>query len=298
MLTSTENAAAASELCRLCAPEDLLDLAAYVVPFSEARRFDERLRLGRSSGWYLTGLDMMLRPWLRDRGEWRGRGFCCIWRDDEWPGDVAAAGIALHEFAHWLEDELLMATVAEEIFDLALPGFGIAELPQKFAVAEYDAQGEQSAAAACAWEKHGLRFIRAALHLHHRAQRLGIHIPLRLLNVAGLRYGLSPAGYYAIALGEEIRREAGAPLRPLLNTEPPAAAARLFALDTTDDSGRSWTEQFEELRSLASALDVDQPVAAVAVTPDAGARAAAAPRVLPGGAGEAGGDSPSNFSRV
>lgn len=53
------------------------------------------------------------------------------------------------------------------------------------------------------WAGHGPDFIRAAIHLSHRAEKLGWNIPLESMNVAGEPYGLSMPFNYKVELGTE-----------------------------------------------------------------------------------------------
>jgi hypothetical protein len=77
---------------------------------------------------------------------------------------------------------------------------------------------------------HEARFIRAAVHLQHRASIAGVTVaPSRLC--AGREYGLSSANQYRNALGDEPCRLAADSIRELLDRHPPEAFSRLWAED-------------------------------------------------------------------
>ncbi len=77
---------------------------------------------------------------------------------------------------------------------------------------------------------HGPRFVRAALHLRHRAGRHGVRVGPGLVFDARGR-GLSHANAYRAALGDEPVRMARAAIRDVLATPLPEPFARLWADD-------------------------------------------------------------------
>jgi hypothetical protein len=77
---------------------------------------------------------------------------------------------------------------------------------------------------------HGDRFLRAALHLCHRAELTGAWVPTAQV-CGGWRYRLSPARAYRAALGDEPRRLTGAAIRDVLDSPAPGPFARLWAAD-------------------------------------------------------------------
>jgi hypothetical protein len=77
---------------------------------------------------------------------------------------------------------------------------------------------------------HGMRFIRAALHLCHRAKLAGFAItPSRVF--CSSYYGLSHASCYHKALGTEPRRLIDARMLDILRSPPPKAFSRLWTAD-------------------------------------------------------------------
>jgi len=77
---------------------------------------------------------------------------------------------------------------------------------------------------------HGERFLRAALHLRHRAEAAGVCIGPALI-CPNREYGLSHANVYQRALGDEPIRLADACIRDILVGPPPAEFSRLWADD-------------------------------------------------------------------
>jgi hypothetical protein len=77
---------------------------------------------------------------------------------------------------------------------------------------------------------HGQRFIRAALHLRHRAEVAGVCIGSALV-CPNREYGLSHANAYRDALGDEPICLADARLRDVLASPPPEEFSRLWADD-------------------------------------------------------------------
>lgn len=85
------------------------------------------------------------------------------------------------------------------------------------------------------WCEHNADFIRAALHLHHRATRAGYDIPLTSV-VHACEYEISPISRYAAVLQPELQATAPDTLiLDLVATDPPAAFAKLWC-----DDVRNW----------------------------------------------------------
>lgn len=76
------------------------------------------------------------------------------------------------------------------------------------------------------WSSHGTDFLRAALHLAHRARMAPGHV------IPSHSYQLSPASDYAEALGDEVQRLEYEPFEAVKATIPPVAFSDLFAADT------------------------------------------------------------------
>jgi hypothetical protein len=91
--------------------------------------------------------------------------------------------------------------------------------------------------AAIPWRGHEWAFIRAALHLAHRAAALGVDLTPRDVFDAET-YGLTPTGRYVAALGDEPDRLAGCDFATVARTPPPAAFGELWLADV-----RRWLER-------------------------------------------------------
>jgi hypothetical protein len=217
----------AEVLCRRIAPRDLGDTPLYVVPLSRINSI-----LGGPSvcdGFTCPSLDLYLR---HDIGSsWRGRGPCMVINDlqfdDEEPADVELALFAtvLHELAHILERPRLFhertnVEPARLLFEaIVLAAYvqdpPIENMPERMPLRD-----------------HGERFIRAALHLCHRAEAAGVCIGPALV-CPNRDYGLSHANAYQAALGDEPVRLADAGIRDVLAGPPPEEFSRLWADDLT-----------------------------------------------------------------
>ncbi|BBO34732.1 hypothetical protein [Lacipirellula parvula] len=81
------------------------------------------------------------------------------------------------------------------------------------------------------WAGHDAAFIRRALHLHHRAVGHGWALGVRDLSIAGLRYGLSSAFDYWLAIGDEPLRCESMLLAEIEQLPPPADFASLWERD-------------------------------------------------------------------
>jgi hypothetical protein len=148
----------------------------------------------------LGSLDCRLRQHLIDAGEWQGPGTAIVfcepptWRNDWF-------GIALHEAAHNLP------LVAMPTGDVATDAAGIAASDRQLAA--WASTGDACDSAAIDFDRHrqhGLRFIRACCHLHHRAARAGYPLDYSALRFAGPHYQRSTENSYAQALGDEPAR--------------------------------------------------------------------------------------------
>jgi hypothetical protein len=217
--------ARAETLCRRIAPLDLAGLPLYVVPLSRIKSI-----LGGPSvcdGFTSHSLDLYLR---HDIGSsWRGRGPCMVINDlqfgDEAPEDIERAvfAIVLHEFAHILERSWSFRDRSDaEPARLAFEAIVLAAYVQ-------DPPNEDMPERP-GLQDHGERFIRAALHLRHRAEAAGVCIGPALVCPNRL-YGLSHANAYRDALGDEPVRLADARIRDVLASPPPEEFSRLWADD-------------------------------------------------------------------
>ena len=215
----------AESLCRRIAPLDLAGLPLYIVPLSRIKSI-----LGGPSvcdGFTSPSLDLYLR---NDIGSsWRGRGPCMVINDlqfgDEELEDIELVFFAtvLHEFAHILERPRLFHERSDaEPTRLAFESIVLAAYVQDPPI---EGMPERPGL-----QDHGERFIRAALHLRHRAEIAGVAIGPTLV-CRNRDYGLSHANAYPAALGDEPVRLADARIRDVLASPPPAEFSRLWADD-------------------------------------------------------------------
>jgi hypothetical protein len=142
---------------------------------------------------------------------------------------TAAVGILLHEIGHaacWPKPEqppTLSPTEAAAVVEL------------------WATRDETAPPDPAPWfDDHGAEFIRAVLHVHHRAMRL-LRFPIDLATLlASESYGLSPLPLYVEALAGEPARLARKPFKAILTTCPPTAFAELWRVDT-----RRWLDTID-----------------------------------------------------
>ena len=219
----------AATLCEAIATLDFgpAGSACYVVPFSRVRHLSERLACGACFAWTSITLDLTLQPWLESVGEWRGRGFATIVRDDVLRTAADILDVVLHELAHGIEHASAPAA-SMQLADLpAMLRMPVAELPAEWAgtIQSEPAQGKP-------WAKHGHRFIRAAAHVCWRARSQGYVTTLKNMHVAGTGYGVSPARSYELALGDEPRDCENESIGEVLKRSAPLPFQQLWTKDT------------------------------------------------------------------
>jgi hypothetical protein len=216
--------ARAEALCQQTAPRDLAGVPLYVVPQSALPA--DRGTAEACHGYTTPSLDLYLRDVIGPA--WRGRGPCMVINDlallGEAPDELETCFLAtaLHELAHILERPALYrerpnAEPARLMFEALLLAHVVAEPPS-------------SEEARASLPHHGQRFIRAALHLRHRAEAAGVCIGAALV-CPNRQYGLSHVNAYRAALGDEPIRLADARIRDVLASPPPQDFSRLWADD-------------------------------------------------------------------
>ena len=87
------------------------------------------------------------------------------------------------------------------------------------------------------WEGHEEGWIRRVLHLVHRAEQLGVTVPLELARVAGQPYGLTPAHGYLVELGCEPAYMARKSFAEIEAEPMPPRFTRLFERDCAEWRG-------------------------------------------------------------
>lgn len=220
----TATLAVAQRLCRTIAPHDLADVPLYIVRQSEIS--SEFGTAEGCDGFTTPSLDLHVREALGPR--WRGRGPCMVVNDttlqrDVHPDDLeyVTLGIVLHELGHILVRPQLYAGRAQCSPErLKFESLVIADAVTR----------QTSSVEVKAYFGHEAGFIRAVLHLRHRAEHAGVRLAPATL-CAGRRYGLSHAQRYADALGDEPLRLTDRTIRDILNMNPPPDFTRLWRED-------------------------------------------------------------------
>jgi hypothetical protein len=212
----------AEDLCRRVAPNDLAGLPLYVVAQSAIRETFGEARA--TYGYTLSRLDLILRDQIGPA--WQGRGPCIVVSDlalAEDFGDFVPTNFlatALHELAHVFERGMTFAeepelSTARLIFDGLVVARAMdepvpnTERPQRFL-------------------QHDDRFLRAVLHMRHRANGLGVHLGRDHILPAD-QLMLYSVGRYRAALDDELDRFIGLGIRTILSMAPPPPFARLWA---------------------------------------------------------------------
>lgn len=224
-------AAEAVELCSSLAAHDLPGMAVYVLPLSS---LDERPAVASECTYAFTSRTLDLE--MHRDGQiprWLGRGFCCVINDEKMLATGRSnnacrtlfrldwLGAAVHELAHAM------------IYGREWYIGGSVLRHRIYAESRERARSKQPPPDWTApWASHDAPWIRAALHLCHRANAL--HVPLNgeRVGVAGQNYGLSEPAKYSDALGGERFAFEGMSIRNVLATPAPAAFERLFSFDT------------------------------------------------------------------
>jgi len=214
----------AEALCRRIAPLDLGNVPLYIVP--QSRLPTSRFGKSQCDGYTTGSLDLYCRKTIG--AAWRGRGPCMVLNDAELIGpNLLDAELffhitAVHELAHILERPALY----HERPRTAPTAFG----KEAANVARQVAADAPAIVKVVPFLGHGLRFIRAALHLCHRAKAAGVEFGPSWI-CGGSGYGLSHAVCYRKVLGDEPRRLIDTRIIDILRSPPPKAFYRLWAAD-------------------------------------------------------------------
>jgi len=238
----------AESLCRTVAPLDLGDVPLYIVP--QSRLPDELGGKSVCDGFTAPCLDLYLQDVIGPA--WRGRGPGMVVNDTDFSErmdaddlESAVSGIVLHELAHILERPALYRDRQGDDpmrvqFEALCMGDAVAHEPAP-------------AETAAPFQGHGLRFIRIALHLRHRAEMAGTLVSLSG-HCAGSQYGLSHPNRYREALGDEPARLADRRIREILDAEYPEAFWCLWTADMAH-----WLSDSEPKVERSSSLCLSQP---------------------------------------
>jgi len=230
-------------LCRQCALIDFDGKPLYVVLGSEIIGDKNVERIG---GCTTSLLDILARPSIESRGQWCGRGPALMINEKMmWQIAVEQCGttslpvfpkfkslclsVALHEAAHLAVDgtarQDISPEAAEYVSTKTLRAFRVA-------LTETTATREERRSDR---EHHDAKWIRAILHLHHRACATNYWplLAMQLDVVADLElYGLSPVWKFERAIGDEPARLIGLSIAEILASEPPGEFSKLYTADT------------------------------------------------------------------
>jgi hypothetical protein len=183
-----------------------------------------------SFGFTNAMLDLRLQPILEERGEWFGRGFCCVINTGlirskfplSAPGDFDSffSRIALHEAIHHFQfGRITAATEREENLAESL----------KEVLAEFRASTVEEMKASSPdlypWTGHDATFGRLAIHIAFRARNAGFGVhPNQLWDAE--RYGFGCTESHIEALGDEPQRRSKESFFDISESTPPAGYVR------------------------------------------------------------------------
>ncbi len=174
----------------------------------------------RAAAYATYGRHFDIRDYLRSTGEWAGVWGSYVVIVPPLPDFSQACGLLVHELSHCLPAR---PTIVDDCEPSA-----VQRDVQTGQLMAWAATGSHSIEP---WAGHGAEFIRRAVHLRHRAARLGIDIALADANVAGVNYGLSHPSEYETELATEPLRMMLKPFSEI-DAEPiPPRFARLFCTD-------------------------------------------------------------------
>jgi hypothetical protein len=153
-------------------------------------------------------LDIQLSRQLQQEGRWQGRGFASVFFPERIVGLQGWIGIALHEFAHYL-DFGTPAAMDDELLS------GVSVLLGK----QWPVDMEQrKTPSPLPWAGHGLRFVRACCHLAHRVGDIMESVRPSHLAFSQRYYGVSENTWMRL-LDDELQDDR--PISEILDTEAP-----------------------------------------------------------------------------
>lgn len=208
-------------LCRHIAPLDLAGLPIYVVPQSAiAAKFGNA---DATYGYIFTWLDWVLREEIG--ASWEGRGPCMVINDiamrQDMPGSIEALFLStvIHELSHVFERGMRFDSTPDISPDRVI----FEQLRMAHEVKNPVPESGQ----ARTYHQHGQRFIRAMLHLRHRAEAHGVRLaPAILFNDGPAIF--ATAFDYLLALQNEPERMFDASIAEILASHVPPAFERLW----------------------------------------------------------------------
>jgi hypothetical protein len=213
----------AENLLRLIAPRDFDGAPIYICIRSEVTEdFDG---LPGCNAYTAVSLDKLLQPILEYQGRWQGRGFATVVHEGRfrashrhlapWELEEVFMKWALHEVAHYFDIGRAMS-----FHEWGGP------MLKAVASALRDPPPKKNP-----WSGHESSFIRAALHIHHRANAVGFTIRSADMSAAGEQYGLAPIEQYAEVLGDEPSRRIEESLFDIIDSKPPTEFEEFAARD-------------------------------------------------------------------
>lgn len=203
------------------------------------------------------------REWLDARNDgWRGLyiapgGVQCRKRlRRRWRGEVGAIIVDVARVAPETVVHQVLVTTLHELahaFDMSGQRYAEHSEPAIVAsVATYATKPPCGPRAAVPWAGHGKRWLRAMVHLHFRAGRVGFAFDLAS-TAAGKFYGLSSAELYRGALGDEPEQMVGAPFVEILGSPERFDFAALWERDLRRLETRKWPgRQNDKSKRLAA----------------------------------------------
>lgn len=179
--------------------------------------------------WTSRLLDYHLRSMLEQEGRWQGPGLALVVVDDSILFGDVERGFAtiLHEIGHGLEFESKCVTRWQVNFAPEL-GPVIAEQSGIPSTVESLFPGRVFPL----WQDHGADWIRASLHIHHRAFHRGWWIAPSMMSIGGEYRGLSDGMEYRQRLLPELTREHDTPIVEILKRPAPDGFNDLWIKDT------------------------------------------------------------------
>lgn len=213
------------QLIRLVDPK--MDKPLYLCSLAEVE--DERLRhegfLARTG----FNLDLQLRSHLEARGRWSGRGFASVFRMDLIPnGWRHLAGVALHEYAHFLD----MLKDCEILYKQRQPVRPMSDAEREWtdvynAVFDHLVRSGKAEENVPSWHGHGVDFVRACCHLAYRANRQFASIaPEHLLFVRKYHGCIGSENIAIECCRDEL--DSSLPIVEILRSDPPGQLVRYW----------------------------------------------------------------------
>jgi hypothetical protein len=172
-----------------------------------------------------VAIDLELRDALESAGRWIGRGAAIV-IGYRYSFAISAA-ITLHEWAHEVDRRVRLTSPLARLLMTAERETWPADLVTVYDSAIQETQSRLQSAPQI--DVHGAGWLRAVIHLRHRAEHLAM-MPLPIDMVAGTAYYDSvELASFMDALGDEPERRVDESLQSILATDPPAKFAAMFA---------------------------------------------------------------------